>query len=162
MQACHWMREFDLITLEILIFLTWNKKKYSHYFFYSLRLGLVNWRFSLAKILASHWLIAFGLITNPLFVPWQKTQYFLSYRVKCSQPMRSQNFGQTKPSIDKLTIARHCIENTKIVVVYYWFHEKKLNIDWFIGSNSLNQWEAIISAKPNLQFPNPSQLLCRE
>ena len=113
MQACHWMREFDLITLEILIFLTWNKKKLLPLFFYSLRLGLVNWRFSLAKILASHWLIAFGLITNPLFVPWQKTQYFLSYRVKCSQPMRSQNFGQTKPSIDKLTIARHCIENTK-------------------------------------------------
>ena len=162
MQACHWMRAFDLITLEILIFLTWNKKKLLPLFFYSLRLGLVNWRFSLAKILASHWLIAFGLITNPLFVPWQKTQYFLSYRVKCSQPMRSQNFGQTKPSIDKLTIARHCIENTKIVVVHYWFHEKKLNIDWFIGSNALNQWEAIISAKPNLQFPNPSQLLCRQ
>ena len=35
------------------------------------------------------------------FAPCKNTQYFLSYRVKCSQPMRGQHFGQTKPSIDQ-------------------------------------------------------------
>ena len=38
---------------------------------------------------------------GPLLVPWKITQYWLIYRVKCSQPMRSHYFGQTKPSISQ-------------------------------------------------------------